>query len=185
MSKYFEKIPGERIYLSPMNVDDAEIYTKWMNDRAVAQWIGQYARVISLPGERKWLEEAVNSYTFAIIARNSTKDGDRLIGNLGLTLESPVNRGAVLGIVIGEAEFRSKGYGAEAIRLLLEYGFKTLGLHRIFLHVNAENARAIACYKKCGFRECARYRESLFLDGRFMDGLGMEILDRELEEMNA
>jgi len=180
--RYFEKIPGERLYLSPMNVDDAEIYTKWLNDREVSIWIGQHSNVVSIPAERKWLENATtgDGHNFAIVAR----DGDQLIGSISLMGIRPVHRNAELGIFIGEAAFRSKGYGAEAIKLLLEYGFKTLGLHSIQLHVNAENTRAIACYKKCGFKECARRRESIFIDGRFMDSLSMDILDREFLEGN-
>ena len=180
--RYFEKIPGERIYLSPMNIDDAELYTKWMNDREVSLWIGQHSNLISIPSERKWLENAMagNGHTYAIIARN----GDRLIGNISLANIRPVHRDAMLGICIGEAGFRSKGYGAEAIKLLLEYGFQTLGLHSIWLGVNAENARAIACYKKCGFKMCGCFREGIFMDGRFVDSLRMDILDREFEEAN-
>jgi len=183
MSRYFEKIPGERLYLSPLNPDDAELYTKWLNDPEVAVWLYLHAKVISLHSERKWLENAAtgDDYNFSIVAR--TGDGDRLIGNISLMSIQPVHRSAVLGIIIGEAEFRSKGYGAEAIQLLLEYGFQTLNLHSILLDVNAENARAIACYKKCGFKECARRREMLFMDGRFVDSLSMDILDREFMEV--
>ena len=188
---YFEKIPGERIYLSPMDPGDLEIYTKWLNDVEVTRWLGQYSAVYSLPAERAWLENAtkdVNNYLFAIVLR----DGDRLIGNIGLVDLNQIHRRATLGIFIGQAEDRSKGYGAEAIRLLLGYGFNWLGygfnwlgygfnwlgLRNIDLHVDSENARAIACYTKAGFKEYGRRHGVKFRDGAWHDDVLMEALAR-------
>jgi RimJ/RimL family protein N-acetyltransferase len=176
---YFEKIPGERIYLSPIDPDDAELYTKWLNDIEVERWLGGYSSVYSLPSERAWLEEntkKTDSYQFAIILR----DGNRLLGNLGLMDVNQINRRATLGIFIGEAEDRSKGYGSEAIRLLLDYGFRWLGLRNIDLHVHSENARAIACYKKAGFREYGRRHGVVFADGGWQDDVLMEALAENL-----
>lgn len=180
--RYFEKISGERIYLSPVNPDDAEFFCKWLNDKEVTQWLSLHAKVVSLPGERKFLEKmAEEGYNFSIVLR----EGDLLLGNISLMGVNPVNRGAELGVFIGEAAFRSKGFGAEAIKLLLNYGFQTLGLHSVLLHVYEENARAIACYRKCGFREIGRRREAAFIDGRFFDIVSMDILDREFMEETA
>ena len=176
--RYFQKIIGERLYLSPMNPDDAALYTKWINDREVTRWMALHASVISLPQERQFLEGCVgggDGHHFTIVLR----DGDRPIGSVCLLGLNPVDRTAELGIFIGETEYYAKGYGAEAIRLLLDFGFHTLGLHNIVLHTSADNARAIACYKKCGFRECGRRRESLFRDGHLVDCVSMDILDRE------
>jgi len=178
--RYFQKILGERLYLSSVNPEDAELYTKWINDREVSLWLGLHASVMSQAKERQILDGMAtgDGFNFAMILR----DGDRLLGNISLMGRNPIDRSAELGIFIGEAEDREKGYGAEAIRLLLGFGFNTLGLHNIMLHVNADNARAIACYKKCGFREYGRRRESLFRDGHFVDTVSMDILDREFAE---
>jgi RimJ/RimL family protein N-acetyltransferase len=184
---YFEKIPGERIYLSPMDPNDAELYTKWLNDIEVERWLGGYSSVYTLPAERAWLENATkdtSGYQFAIILRDgdnprggdNPRDRDRLIGNLGLMDVQQVNRRATLGIFIGEAEDRSKGYGSEAIKLLLGYGFNWLGLQNIDLHVHSGNARAIACYKKAGFREYGRRHGAIFADGGWQDDVLMEAL---------
>ncbi|MDR2688097.1 MAG: GNAT family N-acetyltransferase [Oscillospiraceae bacterium] len=176
---YFEKIPGERIYLSPMDTGDLEIYTKWMNDIEVTRWLGMAGGVYSLPAERAYLESAtkdVNNYQFAIVLR----EGDRLLGNIGLMDVNQVCRRATLGIFIGEAADRSKGFGAEAIKLLLGYGFKWLGLRNIDLHVNSGNARAIACYKKAGFREYGRRHGAVFADGQWYDDVLMEALAQDI-----
>ena len=173
---YFEKIPGERIYLSPMDPGDLEIYTKWMNDLEVTRWLGTMSGgVYSLPAERAYLENATkdtHNYQFAIVLR----EGNRLLGNIGLMDLNQLCRRATVGIFIGEAEDRSKGYGTEAFKLLLDYGFRWLGLRNIDLHVNSDNARAIACYKKAGFTEYGRRHGVLFADGRWHDDVLMEAL---------
>jgi RimJ/RimL family protein N-acetyltransferase len=175
--RYFRKIVGERLYLSPFNVDDIEIYTKWaewMNDRAIADNFGGYHNLVSLASAKKTLEE-LNGYRFVIILL----DGDVLVGHISLHDIDHLNRHAFLGIFIGEEEHRSKGYGAEAIRLILEYGFKTLNLHNIMLSVHADNPAGISCYKKVGFQEAGRRREWVFKDGKYVDTIYMDILARE------
>jgi RimJ/RimL family protein N-acetyltransferase len=174
--KYFPKITGERIYLSPMSLDDAEPYVKWLNDPEVAEHLGQYRKLISLPNEKKALEQMTNDgHNYAIVL----KDGDELLGNISLFEFEPIHRRATLGIFIGEAERRGKGYGAEAIRLILGYGFNILNLHSVMLTVHSDNSQGVACYKKVGFTECGRRRESRIKDGQFFDLIYMDILDRE------
>ena len=92
-----------------------------------------------------------------------------------------INRTATLGIFIGEESGRDKGIGTETIRLILEYGFKYLNLNNIKLDVYECNPRAIACYKKCGFKEYGRRRKSEFLCGKYYDRIEMDILSEEFE----
>jgi len=159
---YFEKIPGERIYLSPINPDDAELYTKWLNDLEVTRWLGSTGSVFSLPADG-----------------DNPRGGDRLIGGTGFNGINQANRRATLGIFIGEAEDRSKGYGTEALRLLVDFGFKWLGLNNIDLHVHSSNARAIRCYEKAGFRAYGRRTGAILHDGEWMDDVLMEILAKD------
>ena len=84
-------------------------------------------------------------------------------------------------IFIGDKDYRSKGYGTEAIRLVLEYGFKYLNLKNINLDVFAFNERAIKCYEKCGFKEYGRRRKCKFVNGVYYDVISMDILDEESE----
>ncbi len=176
---YFRKIVGERLYLSPFDADDVEIYTKWaqwMNDRTVADYYGGYHKLVSLASAKTTLDE-LRGYRFAMVLL----DGDLLIGHISLHDIDHINRNAFLGIFIGEEEHRNKGYGAEAIRLVLGYAFKTLNLHNIMLSVHADNDAAINCYKKVGFQEAARRREGIFKDGKYIDKMYMDILAREFE----
>lgn len=92
-----------------------------------------------------------------------------------------IHRRAELGIGIGEAECRDKGYGTEATRLILDYGFTALGLHTIMLWVLATNERAIRAYKRAGFREAGRWHESWRIGGKAHDILFMECLATEFQ----
>ena len=174
--RYFRKIIGERLYLSPVNTDDAETYIKWMNDKAVAIYFGSYSSIVSSKNELKWLlEPGSDMQRYAMVLL----DGDIMIGCISLQNIDHRNRNAFLGIFIGEEERRSKGYGAEAIRLILDYGFKTLNLHNILLSVHADNPAGIACFKKAGFRESGRRREWIFKNGKYIDVIYMGMLERE------
>ena len=176
--RYFKKIIGERIYLSPINKDDAETYTKWMNDYEVAAGLGSYRQLISVEAERKILDSlALEGHNYAIVL----KDNDVLIGSIGYSGIKQYNRAASVGLFIGEKENRGKGYGAEALRLVLEYGFKTLNFHNVMLYVHSDNEMAISCYKKVGFKEIGRRRECKFKDGKYIDVVSMDILSTEFE----
>ncbi|MCL2046023.1 MAG: GNAT family N-acetyltransferase [Oscillospiraceae bacterium] len=137
--KYYKKIVGERMYLSPVSADDADIYIKWMNE-TVAQNFGQYPLVVSSKNDLKWLYEPPSDMQcYAIVLF----DGDVMIGSISIHNIDHLNRNAFIGIFIGEEELRNKGYGAEAIQLILAYGFKTLNLHNVMLSVHEDNVEGI------------------------------------------
>jgi len=150
-----------------------------MNDKAVAGYFGSYSSIVSSKKELKWLfEPGSDMQRYAMVLL----DGDEMIGCISLQNINYQSRNAFLGIFIGNGECRGKGYGAEAIRLILNYGFKTLNLHNIMLSVHADNSAGIACFKKVGFRECGRRREWIFKDGKYSDVIYMDILESEFEK---
>ena len=177
--KYFKKLVGDRIYLSPRRIEDAEKFAEWMNDFEVTDYTGRSGQLMSVQGEKNYLEGNPNpEATFSIV----TLDDDKLIGSVGLERIEHVHRTATLGIFIGDKEYLSKGYGTEAIRLLIDYGFNYLNLHSIKLTVFEFNERAIRCYKKCGFKETGRHRENRFINGKYYDTISMDILENEFKE---
>jgi RimJ/RimL family protein N-acetyltransferase len=174
--RYFKKINGERIYLSPMNKDDVEIYTKWLNTYDVSGNLGMYTQTISLSSEQKYLESlASGEQNFAIV----TYDGDTLIGNIGFNEIDNISRRASVGLFIGEPENRGKGYGTEALSLILNYGFRELNYRNIMLRVHSDNEQGIDCYKKVGFNEFGRRHEAQYKNGKYIDVIYMEILSEE------
>jgi diamine N-acetyltransferase len=86
---------------------------------------------------------------------------------------------AEFGIVIGDKSYWNQGYGTEAVRLLVRFGFHTLNLNRIFLRVYETNPRAIRAYEKAGFTSEGRERQAEFRNGKYIDVLRMSILRAE------
>ena len=179
---YFKKLVGDRIYLSPKGTSEDELnkFTEWMNDSEVTDLIGRTAQITTLEGEKQWLENAAVKDDDRVFNIVDLKD-NKLVGTVGLEHFNHIERSAVLGIFIGDADYRSNGYGTEAINLLLEYGFKYLNLHSIRLDLLEVNERAHKCYLKCGFKDTGRSREQIFLNGRYYDKLHMDILENEFK----
>lgn len=178
--QYYKKIVGDRIYLSPKGTSEDEVqkYTEWMNDFEITDYTGRSGQITTFNGEKDYLENSARdtkNRNFDIVELNDNK----LIGALGLEHINWIERSAVLGIFIGDKNFRSNGYGAEAIKLLLEYGFKYLNLHSIRLSLISINERAHKCYLKCGFKDTGYSREEIFLNGKYYDKLYMDILENE------
>ncbi len=103
----------------------------------------------------------------------------KMIGNIGFFNLDYKNRCAELGIMIGDKSCWNQGYGTEAVRLLVQHGFRTLNLNRIYLRVLENNPRAIRAYEKAGFTHEGRQRQAEFMDGQFVDLLVMSILKSE------
>ena len=173
--KYSKKIVGKHVYLSPMNVEDAETYVKWLNDSSVTDGLGTSCIIASLQSEKEWIMNNSNEYQFAIIRL----EDDKLIGNCGIQEIEQLRQCAEVGLFIGDEENRNKGYGEEVLNLLLGYGFDYLNLNNIMLKVFSFNERAINCYKKVGFSEIGRRRQCYYLKGKFYDNVYMDILKEE------
>ena len=178
--KYFKKLVGDTIYLSPRNSEDVEIFTKWLNDFQVTDGTGRSGLMVTLNGEKAYLEKIHDNenYCFVIV----TLENDEMIGTISLEKINYRNRSAELGIFIGDETYRGKGIGKEAIYLILDYGFNYLNLNSIQLSVLSFNERAITCYKKCGFKEAGRLRENYYLNGKYYDKILMDILRSEFHE---
>jgi RimJ/RimL family protein N-acetyltransferase len=181
MSKYFKKLIGKRIYLSPYAADEAEIelFTKWVNDFRVTDGIGLTSTLCSQSSEKNFVEStikpATNRRDFVIIDLAT----NNLIGNCDLFNIDNINRRAEIGIIIGEEKSRGQGIGGEAINLLLDYAFNYLNLHSVSLSYLASNTPAAKAYAKIGFKEVGRRRESSFINGKYVDDITADILDSE------
>ena len=171
--KYFKKVPGERIYLSPPTLDDISLYVKWLSDRAVTDGLGDSHRFMNFINEKEYMETALKNgdWWFSIIL-NST---DEAIGSVGLIDVNYVYGSAKVGILIGEGDCRGKGYGTEAMRLLVGYAFDVLNLYNIMLEVFEFNEIAINSYLRVGFKEMGRRRSAFYLNNKRHDVIYMDI----------
>ena len=135
-------------------------YLAMVNDwERVGKLIGSRRDPISEEKERRWVQKklAENAALFSMLE----KDTGAFIGNIELM--DIADGAGELGIAI-TAAMQDKGYGTEAVRAMVEYGMDQLGLHRVFLKVFPDNARAIRVYQKCGFREYDRTEDDVFME---------------------
>lgn len=174
---------GERIYLRPLEMDDVPTCLRWINDPEVTRTLMIYTPLNELR-EREWFERHYKDDREIILAL-ALQEKDKHLGNVGLHRIDWKNRHGELGIMIGEKDEWGKGYGGEAIGLILRYGFERLNLHRIYLRVYANNQRALRCYEQAGFRREGVQRESHFAQGRYWDTLMMGILEGEWRELHS
>lgn len=173
---------GERIYLRPIELEDEPILRRWVNDPVARRYLVHRPPVNALR-EREWIESLGTNrtdYVFGIVA----KDGDRLIGTVGLRAIDPIGRCATFGILIGDADYRSRGFGTEATRLALKFGFQELNLNRIALSVFGNNWRAIRVYQKAGFVHEGCLRQAQYRNGQYEDEYRFAILREEWNRLN-
>jgi len=176
--RYFKKLLGEKCYLSPMNPDDTEQYVAWLNDLEVSENLRAASKNISLVNERAHLERLAEGHVYAIVDLKT----DTLIGNVALIDIDHLDRQCKLGIFIGNKDYWGKGYGREAIRLLLGFAFNRLNMNNVLLNVYAPNERAYRCYRSVGFREIGRRRQSVFRNGVYCDDIYMDILAEDFRK---
>ena len=170
---YFRKLVGEQCYLSPIDPDDAPRFAAWVNDPEVAAGVTLARQVLGVERTRdKLARHAGRQAYFTIVAL----DGDEPIGECGIDDISDVDRTGELVILIGDKRFWNRGFGTDAVRLLLRFGFLTLGLNNIRLRVHAFNERAIRCYEKCGFKQCGYWPDSWYHDGALHGSVMMYLL---------
>ena len=181
---------GQDIRFGPIDYDkDPEVEAKWTHS---AEFMRLYevnparplsAVIVKKQYEKleKRMEEAKDLYHFMIRA----KADDRLIGKAEVQRIEWTNSNGQIRIGIGSAEDRCKGYGTQALRLLLRFAFAELNLFRISANVPEYNEGAIALLKKFGFVEEVRRRQALERDGRRWDLLVFGLLKDEWQSQAA
>jgi RimJ/RimL family protein N-acetyltransferase len=172
-----EGVEGTRIRLSPIRAKDAPALFRWINDRALVVFNAGF-HPVHASQHAAWMRSVAGRPDLVVFAIRR-KRGDALIGVCQLHSISAVHRSAELQIRIGEAASRGRGYGVEAVRLLLEFAFRDLNLHRVWLRVFGTNRRALKTYAAAGFAREGLMRDAAFIDGRYVDVVIMGVTRRD------
>lgn len=173
------RLKNKRLILESPKLSDAKQFVKWLKDPAVHQFTTR--RPVTLKAELKGLRSLKKSKdvkSFRIITRERT-----LIGNAGFFINK-FDKIAEFHILIANKKFWDKGCGTEITKLMLNYGFQKLKLHKIFLNVYAYNRRAIKVYLRCGFKIEGRAREEIKWKNKYYDNIRMGILKSEWQKLN-
>jgi RimJ/RimL family protein N-acetyltransferase len=177
-------LKGKKVLLRPVKRSDLEFFLKWLNDPEVIQYISLYLPMTEM-AEEKWIEELgttrKDSDAVFIIEAIMGDESISEIGNCGLHNINKKNRDATFGIVIGNKDYWGEGYGIEAAKLIIDYGFNQLNLHRISSSALSFNERSIKMHKKVGFQEEGRCRKAKFKNGQFRDLILFGLLKEEWE----
>jgi RimJ/RimL family protein N-acetyltransferase len=172
-------LAGERVRLRGVRDDDLLTLAKWEMDPArmatLSHRVAPPSEAAAKERIAQWSANETDDFGFAI---ETLDDPPVLVGNIGLWGARPKDRCATLGIALGR-EHTGRGYGTDAVRVIVDYGFREMGLHRIQLGVAPFNLAGIRAYQKAGFTEEGRHRESVLHDGRWYDYVLMSILDHE------
>ena len=145
------ELRGSLVLLRSKRLEDAETDYKWRVDREVAALDAALPLTMSFESYLRIFRQQIARPTpgsdhFGI----ETLDG-KYIGNCMYYDLDPINQQAELGIVIGDRDYWSHGYGYDSVTLLLEHMFTSGGLQRVYLHTLEWNERAQKCFGKCGF----------------------------------
>lgn len=158
---------GEQIYLRPIGAEDTKRIVEWRNQQDVVKNF-IYRDVLSVHEHEQWLKNKVFTglvHQFIVCMREQ----DTPVGCVYLQKFEKQHRRAESGIFLGETAIRGKGIGTQAVRLLAEYGFYQLGLHKITARVLASNKASARLHEKAGYRQEAYLKDELFLDGKYED----------------
>lgn len=170
---------SNKIILRKMTSEDIDLYHQWRNDIEVMQSTAPLLDVYNIKETEEFVTNVILGSHFSKSYIIVEKKSDKPIGVTSLINLDYKNRNAECIIDIGDKEAWGKGFGAEAMNLLLDFGFLEMNLHRISLRVFSFNSRAIKLYEKLGFQWEGTLRESIFRGGQWHDILQMSILKNE------
>lgn len=167
---------GKRVRLRRVDpTKDLDDRYRWMNDPEVVRHLGMRPARLSRDEIREFLEKASKSAAESAEFAIETRDG-RHIGGCSLRAFNHTAHSAEFAIVIGESEYRGKGYGSEVTRMMVQMAFEEFNLNRVWLQVSAANPVAIKAYENAGFVREGLLRQYGYVAGAYYDALIMAIL---------
>jgi len=172
---------GKLVRLAAPARDDAEAFSRWSQDpEYLRNQDTDYARPYTAETYIERFQPGRENPRLVAFSLRTVEE-DRLIGFVALHSIEWNNQAGLLAIGIGDPEYRGRGYGADALRLILRYAFDELNLHRVGLDVIANNTQAIRAYEQVGFKQEGEQREAVLRDGQRHGRVVMGILREEWE----
>ncbi len=173
-------LSSQRLRLRPIQRSDLPFFVEWLSDPEVRQFITVNIP-LSLEEEEQWYEQVLKQPKPERPLAIEAKEGDdwRLIGNISLFDLNWIHRSAEVGILIGDKRFWNRGFGREAMQLMVKHAFSTLNLNRVYLRVDVENVRGIRAYERAGFVKEGILRQAVYRNGIYSDMMVMSVIRSE------
>lgn len=174
-------LEGVQIYLRTMEISDAEHLHRFFSNETVRKLTGT-KKLFTKADLGRYIENSSqdSSRVNLLIVH---KESNQPIGDIVLNSIDASNRNAGVRLALGSEEYFGKGYGTEALRLVMQYAFSVLNLHRVGLEVYSFNKRAIRSYEKVGFKVEGVQRDAVFVDYEFHDVVSMGLLVNDFREI--
>jgi RimJ/RimL family protein N-acetyltransferase len=173
------EIKGERIYLRDHTAADLGTFHAWMNDPVVTRYLSQHSE--SIEQSLKLLSHAVaqnkafprKDYFFAVVELET----GQIVGEAGFSIQSPSDSGGVaeMGFFLFQP-YWGKGYASEAAKLIIDFGFSELSLHKITAGCDARNLASEKVMIHCGMQKEAHFKLHRLIDGVWSDRVEYAIL---------
>lgn len=167
---------GEKVKLREYRREDIKQAQEYINDSEVKRLLHPGIPFLyTYEDEIKWFDSisaTKENYSFAI----ETLEGNKYIGGCGINHIDWKNSVITVGIFIGDKNYMGKGYGTDAMKILIKFIFEQMNINKIKLQVFSFNERAIKSYEKCGFIIEGRLRKEIYRDGQYHDEIIMGIL---------
>jgi RimJ/RimL family protein N-acetyltransferase len=175
------KLIGEKVYLKPMEEADITNRVRWINDPDIQDTLN-YVTPVSLARTKKWFNKMIDDFTRYEFSIYSVET-DEQIGFCGLfNIEKPEMK-AESHAVIGEKKYWKGGFGTETLKILMEYGFKELGLNRIYGYQRIHNNSSHRMVEKLGWKREGLLRQNKFSHGKLHDVYIVSILREDYNSL--
>jgi RimJ/RimL family protein N-acetyltransferase len=168
----------EHVILRPLETTDIDRLYEYRNDTEISRYLGGFSSGYSRADLAEWLERHRHR-TDEVLWCIASRPDDRCIGHAGLYRIDARVRKAELGLIIGDRSMQGRGIGKAVSVAAIDYAFRELNLHKVFLEMVASNERSVRLYEKLGFRREGILRDDQFRDGRYVDNILMSILEDE------
>lgn len=173
---------GEKIYLRAFKESDEQMLARLENHPDPRSTLF-YARPTTIEQQLEKTQKLLDDPNVLLFTICKNED-DEPIGQTAFHRIDWIGRMAIFYIGIADKENWSKGYGSEATKMMIEYGFNTVNLNRMQLHVAVENEAAIKVYERTGFKIEGTLREAMYHEGHYSDFYVMGVLRKDWESLN-
>lgn len=162
-------LSGQEINLKTFSLEDVDkAYIDWFNDEEVCQFNAHHVFPYNQLKAEEYLKKLMTSENDLVLSIIHKSDNTH-IGNIALQNINFIHHNAEFAIILGEKDYWQKGYAKEAAKMIIDHGFKSMNLHRIYCGTSVKNIGMQKLATHLGMKEEGRRKEALYKDGQYVD----------------